>query len=42
MNNDQNILEINEAEFNEKVVEASDNQLMVVDFGRLGVDLVNN
>ena len=32
MNNDQNILEINEAEFNEKVVEASDNKLIVVDF----------
>ena len=32
MNNDENILEINEAEFNEKVVEASDNKLIVVDF----------
>ena len=32
MNDDQNILEINEAEFNEKVVEASDNKLIVVDF----------
>ena len=32
MNDDQNIFEINEAEFNEKVVEASDNKLIVVDF----------
>ena len=32
MNDDQNILEINEAEFNEKVVDASDNKLIVVDF----------
>ena len=32
MNDNQNILEINEAEFNEKVVEASDNKLIVVDF----------
>jgi len=30
--NDSNIIDVNEAEFNEKIIEASDNKLIIVDF----------
>ena len=32
MNNNSNIIDVNEAEFNEKVIEASQDKLIVVDF----------
>ena len=32
MNEDTNVIEVNESEFNELVIEASENKLIVVDF----------
>ena len=42
MNDNTNIIDVNETDFNDKVIEASESKLIVVDFGLLGVALVNN
>ena len=42
MNNISNIIDVNEADFNEKVIEQSNEKLIVVDFWAPGVGLVSN
>ena len=42
MNTATNIIDVDELQFNEKVIEGSKEKLIIVDFGRLGVVHVNN